>query len=83
MSTKEIVMAEITASVKVRSRVLSDEKIAGVRAKFHVFYKNRRGVTTVSAAFTETTQEAEQYVRQAQGRNFLSLIGTVKTEGGL
>lgn len=74
----------------VPTRVLEDERFAGKRADYHVYYYNHKGKGTVDAAYGETEEAARaEFARCALNLNKNALGGSfrilrmVKTEGGL
>jgi hypothetical protein len=62
-------------------RVLSDERMAGKRAQYHVYYR-KNGKPTVDAAYCNTAEEAvariKKWVKKAE---ILGVLSTVPVEG--
>jgi hypothetical protein len=61
-------------------RILSDERIAGKRAPYHVYYR-KSGKPKVDAAYRDTPQEAIEFIRKAvRGAEILGVVSTVPME---
>ncbi len=60
------------------TRILADERFAGQRADFHVYYRHN-GKPIVDVAYGN---QPEQFIRKAR-RGKVEIIRIVKTEGAL